>query len=221
MTFDEIVTEIKDRLNLTSTEASTRIGRIVNRYHRKVCAAVNVAHVSKRVLGATKVVTIGNAEVTFSSMEKVTRVWYGADTSKVFLDERTLDELRDEIDVSGDTPSRWAPLSTLGDGTTTILIDMEPATAYTLKADGYTSTATLAGSNTPRFAEPFHDILVEGPLKDEYKKLKQKALADDSKLEYERLLSDLKFHNAKSAYLKIQQNGRPRGQRFRRDDLVT
>jgi len=154
-------------------------------------------------------------------MNKITRVWYeGTGDEKIFLDERTIDELRDESVVpSGDTPSKWAQLS-VASLTVTILLDMKPLTGYELFCDGYGTTGELTGDDEPAFSEDYHDLLVEGPLKDEYKKLKQLSLANDSKLEYERILGDLKFHNAKSAYLRIRQNGRPRGQRFRRDNLV-
>jgi hypothetical protein len=46
-----------------------------------------------------------------------------------------------------------------------------PQAAFTLQADGYERADTLTGSQEPAFRESFHDILIEGVLADEYRKL--------------------------------------------------
>lgn len=221
MTFAETVTEIMDRLNLTSSEATTRVGRLVNRYYKRVTTAVGINPAVRQSLTASANTTIGSAEITFTSMEKITRVWYlGSSSEKVFLDEVSLDELREEDPVSSDTPSRWAT-KTLGATSVVLLLDTLAATTHAIKADGYGIVSTLSGSTAPAFPESFHDILVEGVLQDEYKKLEKGPLATASKREYEERLSDLRMWVAKSKYQLIQQGQRPRNRSISRDSQGT
>jgi hypothetical protein len=172
MTKGEIVTEIMDRLNLTSTTATTRIGRIVDRYYLRVTSAIGVKTISRRVFDVEATTTIQSAEVEFELMENITRVYYLSDGVKQFLDVKTIDELREDADqLSGDTPSKYA-IKTMSAMSVTIYLDMLPESEFTLYADGYGKASVLDDGDQPIFPESFHDILVEGPLIDEYKKLK-------------------------------------------------
>lgn len=154
--------------------------------------------------------TIGSAEVTFTSMEKITRVYIlDADSNKIFLDEVTVDELREETPATSDSPRRWAVKSYTNDDVV-ILLDKLAETQYAVKADGFSTTSTLSGSNTPQFPESFHDILIEGVLADEYMKLEKPDLAKISEMRYERRLSDLRMWAAKSVYLNTRQGERGR-----------
>ena len=217
MTKAEIVTEILARLNLTSTEAAARVERIVDRYYKKVTAKIGIAPMTRIVLDSEAQTDIGTAEVTFTDMEKVSRVWYYAEddadqSDKIFLDERTVDELRDvSVPPEGDTPTRYAVLNS-GATETTILLDQIPESVFDVFCDGYGTSTALDDDEEPAFPESFHDILVEGPLKDEYKKRNNVDAARDSRNEYEELLSDLRMWGAKNKALKIQQGGRPRFQ---------
>lgn len=219
MEFDEIVEDVMGQLNLSSTEAEERVGKLVNRYYKRVTSSLGIATVARRVFDVEGLTTLASAEVAFELMEKVTRVWYLSDGVKQFLDEKTLDELRDEDPPSGDTPSRYAVVSRSAT-TVTILLDELAETEYSLFADGYQPADVLADDDEPAFPESFHDILVYGPLKDEARHLNQTELARDAKTEYEDRLSGLRMEVAKSAYLRIRQGDRPRGVKFKKDNQV-
>lgn len=218
MTKAEIITEIMSRLNLTSTTATTRIGTLFNRYYLRVTTAIGMAQLSRREFDVEGVTEIASAEVEFVLMEKITRVYFiNSNGEKTILDEVTIDELRDEDTPSGDEPSRWAMKRTSSESIT-IYLDNIAETEYSLYADGYIKGSVLDDDEEPVFPESWHDVMVEGPLIDEYKKLKDWEGAKASKLEYEMRMSDLKHWAGKNAYLKVKQGQRPRGRNRRRDD---
>lgn len=207
MTHDEIVTEVTSALNLTSSTASTRISRLVNRYYKRVTSALGIPEGTRISLTASANTTIASQTIQFTSVEKVFRVWRLESGAKKFLREVTLDELRDEDPVSSDSPTKWA-IKSYTDNDVTILINTLAATEFAMKADCYATIGALTGSNVPQFPESFHDVLVYGVLKDEQKKMGHKAEADESKQEFRDRLSDLRMWFAKSKYKQIMQNSR-------------
>ena len=88
-------------------------------------------------------------------------------------------------------------------------LNKKAATAYALKADVYSTVSTLATTNVPAFPESFHEILIEGVLKDEYKKMGDKEMSKDSLDAYREYLSNLRMWIAKGMFLDNQQ-GRKR-----------
>ena len=115
-----------------------------------------------------------------------------------------VDELRSKTTPSGNNPKNYAILKTTSNSVT-ILLDQAPTSAYNLIADTVVELSDLSGSNEPAFSESYHDVLIEGTLAKEYKKLEKTQLAKDAKAEYESRLSDLRMFVAKSGYLDIQQ----------------
>ena len=206
MTFTEIRTEIMDRLGYTSTTAQTRIGRLINKIYREVGTSIGMSFA--RQTNTSVVVTIGNANVTFTGTEKIIQVWRLDSSTPIILDEVLLPELRESITPSSDKPTAWALVSTASN-TVTVRLNASPATAYTLYADIIAEVSDLSGSNEPAFSESFHDILIDGVLKEEYKKQEKIALARESSAEFQRRMSDLRMFAAKSAYMDIQQGKRP------------
>ena len=205
MTFAEIQTEVKSALNLTSTVADTRIGLMINRYYKRITRSMGIPEGTRISLTASANTSIGSSTVQFTSVEKVSRVWYLSGTDKVFLTEVSLDELRDlSALASSDTPTKWAQ-SSFTDNDVSIQFNTTAASVFAMKADCYATIATLSGSNVPQFPESFHDVLVYGVLKEEQKKMGHKAEASDSKAEYETGLSDLRMWFAKSKYKQIKQ----------------
>lgn len=203
MTFTELKTEIKDRLNYTSTDSDTRVGRLINKVYRQIGTSIGLSF--SRQASTSKVVTIGNPEVTFTGTEKVLQVWtLDVDAHPTILDEVMYSALREVIALASDSPKKWA-LHTTASNTVTIRLDAAPETAYTIYAEIIAEVADLSGANEPAFAESFHDILIEGVLKDEYRKLEKIQLARESEAAYERRLSDLRMFIAKSNLLKIRQ----------------
>ena len=161
-----------------------------------------------RQTNATVVVTVGNANVTFTTAEKILQVWRLDGSSPIVLDEVLLAELRENVTPSSDKPTAWAIYSTASNSVT-IRLNAAPATAYTLYADVIAEVSDLSGSNEPAFPESFHDILIEGVLKEEYRKQEKVQLARDSAAEFQQRLSDLRMFVAKSNYLDIQQGKHP------------
>lgn len=206
MTFTTIVSTIAARINQTSTEATTRIGEEVNRYYKRITTAIGMRP-SRISLSVSATTTLGEVELTFSSLEKITRVYDATSGTRRFLTKVTVDELRDENPIASDTATRWAELSATST-TITILLDATPQSAYELFADGYGTTGTLSGTQEPAFPESFHDMLVEAVLQDEYRKLQKRDLAKDSENIFKERLSDLRMWYAKDGYLKLRQGER-------------
>ena len=203
MLFTDLRTEILDRLNYTSTDSTTRVGRLINKVYREIGTAIGLSF--SRQTNTSITVTTGTADQTFTATEKVLQVWtLDSDSNPSILSEVLPPELREEAAPSSDEPHRYAIISTTSN-TVKIRLDAKPATAYTLYADIIGEVADLSGSNEPAFPESFHDIIIEGVLKDEYRKLEKLQLARESERQFEKRLSDLRMFMAKSNYLDIQQ----------------
>ena len=204
MTFTEIQTEVLDRLGLSSTDDTTRIGRAINRVYRTVTSALGIKHVSRRTtVNATT--SLGISTLTFSSSEKLINVVNRNVSPYKQLDEVTVDELRAEMPFSAsDEPTRYAIQSITAD-TVTVLLNCVPQTAFALYADVYGSTATLSGSDEPAFSESYHDILIHGVLVDEYLKVEKPSLSALSEKRYDKRMGELQLWIAVSTTKQIHQ----------------
>lgn len=203
MTFTELRTEIMDRLNLTSSAASTRVGRAINRVYRKVTSSIGL-ELSRRVT-IQQAVSIGVSTVTFTNTEKVINVYNRSVSPYKLLDLVTIDELEGlQPFVAGGNPTKYA-LSSQTSDTVTVLINCIPQTAFVLYADVHTAVADLSGTQEPAFPESFHDVIIEGVLADELRKMEKPQLAGMAKVEYDRILSDLRMWIAKTGYLDNYQ----------------
>jgi hypothetical protein len=150
-------------------------------------------------------VTMGVSTVVFSNVEKIITVVNRAVSPYKTLDLLTLEELRVKMPyVAGDTPTCYAIHSHTAD-TVTIEINCVPQTAFTLYADAHQVVADLSGSNEPAFPESFHDVLIEGVMSDELRKMEKPQMAMMAQKEYERILSDLKFWVVKENALDTYQ----------------
>jgi len=211
MTFTEIQTEVAERLNLTSTTALARIGRSINECYKKVASSIGIQTIA-RVNGVTANTAVGNHNVTFNAI-KLLSVYNAAYTPPLVLVEETVETLR-QMPQGTDPANAWAPLTTTG-STVTIMLNVTPASIYTLTADVYAVVATLSGANVPGFAENFHDILVLGSMAIELEKMEKYDLADRQWAKYHGedgnggRLSELRLFLAVSAYKDIVQGGRP------------
>lgn len=195
MTFTEIQTEILDRLNLTSTTATTRVGRAINRKYRLVTSAIGLEISRRATVQAT--CTIGVSTLEFTNVEKIINVFNRAVTPYLRLTPLTIDELRDLQPYPGNNkPTNYAVIAHTDDSVT-IEINRIPQTAIVLYADVHQAVADLSGSQEPAFPESFHEVLIEGVLADEYMKLEKPALAQVSDQRKEKILSDLRLWVAK------------------------
>lgn len=195
MTFTQIVEDIMNRLNLSSDSAEIRVGRGVNRTYRKVTTAIGLQMSRRGTVQAN--VTMGVSTLVFPNTEKIIDVYNRSNTPYSKLEQVTLDELRDEMPYpASDNPSRWAAHSHTADAVT-IEFNRIPQTAFTLYADAHQVVADLSGVQEPAFPESFHDVLIEGTMMDEYRKLEKPAMAAMCQKEFEKLISDLKMWVAK------------------------
>lgn len=210
MTFDEVVSEVMDRLNLSSSEATTRISKRVNARYKRATSSIGL--VTTRFAQVQSNATIGNRIITFQGIEKILAVIDKSSGVDIPLSQITLDEMH--ITPIRDEPPRKFAVQRNHANTVDILLDLTPTTAFLLYADGQSNEATLVGAQQPDFPESFHDILVFGALADEYRKLEKFPLAKDMEGEYEKRLSDLRMWIAKSAALDIYA-GRYTGKSFR------
>lgn len=206
MTFNDIVTEIKERLNLTSATATTRVGRLVNICYKRVTSSIGLR--TSRFGTVSANMSIGSADVTFAGVEKVERVWVTSGGSISRLREVTPETLRNTDTVSGTTPRQFAVINQTSD-TVTIRLDIQAEAANAIYADAHVVASTLSGTDEPAFPESFHDVLVEGVLADELRKINQPQLARISQQLYKERLSDLQHWMGKSAFLTIMQGGDP------------
>lgn len=195
MTFTELRAEIMDRLNLSSPEASTRIGRAINRKYRRITTSIGL-QLSRRTT-VQQLVTISSAFITLSNVEKVISVTNKNTTPYRQLTEVTIEELRAGEPYSlGDTPTMYS-INSIGSDFVVIEINRIPQTAYALYADVHQAVVDLSGTNEPAFPESYHDVLIEGVISDELRKMEKPALAGIAESEFTRILSDLRMWIAK------------------------
>lgn len=204
MTFTEIKTEIKDRLNLSSTDADTRVGRAINRYYKQLTVELGIAPVTRRAT-VSGTATISSQFVTFSGIEKLERVLDSASTP---LDEVLYDELAN-VEPHTSDPTKYAVYD-VTDNDVQIVMDCFAQTAFTLTGHGYATVSTLSGSDVPAFPESFHNILIELVLVDEYLKLEKPGLAKEARENARLLLSKLRLWSATRVNVELRQGGSER-----------
>ncbi len=205
MNFTELVTEVLERLNLSSTDATARIGRVVNERYRWLASSIGMETTVRGTATANTVV--GNRSLTFGpkpiGVEKLFAVYDATTTPFTVLDELSFDEMRNR-QVGTDPPQRYA-IQLMAATSVTILLDCTPATIYTLTADVETTLATLSGLNVPAFPESYHDALIYGAMATELEKMEKYDLAKAQEKRFEERASQLRLFIAKSAYLDFYQ----------------
>lgn len=208
MTFDEIVSDIRDRLNLTSDASLTRIEDGVNDLYKEVTSSIGLI-VSRRVVDDFEL-DPGDAELEdqhpeleITGMEKVFSIRQVDGTRLTLLSEVTYDELTN-VSVKNGTPRKWAVVR-MAQGSVTVAFESLPAATVTLRVEGLDRLDTLDDDDVPAFPESFHDILVQGVIADELLKMEKPQLAAIADAKYEKRLSDLRMFIAKSGYLDIHQ----------------
>lgn len=202
-TFDELVLDTCDRLNYTSSDATIRVGRAINRKYKEVTSSINLI-VGRRTEVST-VVTMGVRQVVFSGIEKLIAVIDKSSGANRYLGEDSYEEVFNASVAASDLPQRFA-VDRQSSRTVTILLDSLPQTAYTLYAEGLETKVTLSGTDEPSFPESFHDILVEGAMADEYRKLDKQVFFKEAQAQYQKRLAELQYFLVKSSYQDILQN---------------
>ncbi len=211
MTFTEIVTNIANVVNATTTAATTRIGAYVNMRYRQVVSTCGMQTSVNTVVTANTV--IGNRFVTFTC-EKVFSCFDPSQTQPAgLLFEWTVDEMRRQ--PLGSDPAQHYAVYTMGASTVVLMLDCSPASIYALNCDAQVNITDLSGSQVPNFPADYHDILFMGALADELAHLEKydKSTYWENKFDGgERAqhkggrLSDLRYFIATSNYKTIYQS---------------
>jgi len=204
MTFTELVQAVMDRCDLTSSDATARVGREINSYYKRVTSTLGL--VTARRTTVQQNATPGVRYLTFSGIEKVLSVQDRSVTPTTFLKMVSVEEI-DDAAVGTGQPT-MAAVYNLAAQAVTVYLDTVPQTAFTLYAEGYDLADTLAGSQTPLFPESFHDVLIEGAVIDERLKQEKLGLAEAARETYDARLSDLRMFLQTSAYQDIHQGKR-------------
>lgn len=209
MIFEELVSEVCERLNLTSDEAKSRVGREINSRYKRVTTSIGL-DVSRQLMVPITLNDSGSADTEHRatgivSAEKVLAFMDRTSTRDVILQRVTVDELL-VLPINTSKPSCWAEYRMSGTNVT-VLFDMKltsPAT-YSVYANTISKVTTLAGNNAPAFPESFHEILIFGTMADEYRKMEKPSFAKECEDDFERRLSDLRMFLARSAWQQIYQ----------------
>lgn len=201
MTFDEMVTDVAERLNKTSAEALARIGVHLNRRYKRVSASIGMRD-SRRVILEFDV-ELGSRTQTVTGIEKIIGITDNTDTVPRPLDEITYEQMVQKI-VRTDRVESYA-IVRHGARQVSILLDFEPLEDLTLDVEAEEVATSLADDMEPSFPESFHDVLVFGALADEYRKSDKVVQARDAELDFQRVLSELRLKLACSAFKTIQQ----------------
>jgi hypothetical protein len=208
MTITEIVQAAADRTGITSAEGLARLLGTANRYYRRLTSSLGIASVSKRAVVQADA-TMGVRTLTFTGVEKVISVQDRSTGTIRTLEPVSVEEI-DESSVGTGLPTKYS-IYRMGPGSVTIYLNTVPQSAFTLYADGYEQTDTLADAQEPAFPESFHDCLVEAAVYEERLKQEKGDLAKAAKLEYEQRVSDLRMFIATSAMQDIHQGKRATG----------
>lgn len=202
VTFSEIKAEILSRMNLTSAEADTRVGRAINRHYQRITASLNLDATRFTTVNAT--MSLGIRTVTFTGLEKIDRILDTTDsTNPRLIPQVSLHQLRSTAPGSAD-PTMWAPQNVTA-GSMTALFDTVPQSAYSLQADGWCSLATLSGDDEPAFPASYHDIITWAVLSEELRRKEKLDIAETYRADADQLLEDLQFYLADSHTRDIVQ----------------
>lgn len=203
MTFTELVTEAANRLNLTSSEATARLGSYINQRYRRLTSAIGL-NTSRRTTAT--VATVAGTETVTLALEKLESVYIPASGTRRVLSEITYDQLRirNAEQAPSGVPLDYAIVTT-GASSVTIALSPVPDSIITIYADGLANASTLSGSDIPDFPADYHDALVFGAVSDELYKMEKYPAAKEFQMQYEQRLAELQMFLAKSAYLSATQ----------------
>jgi len=206
MTFDYIVNEICERLNLLSDEAIERVGREVNIQHRYVTISCNL-DTSRRITVQADT-AIDSREVTFVGIEKIELLFDpSVPGQRRQIYELTYNETREWPlnGLTGGDPRQYAVKLINGQGVT-IMLDREMSDVRTLEADAWAKIVNLSGEDEPLFPESFHSYLIERVIADELKRQTKPQEAREALTMAKDILGELRLFLLKSATQNFQQN---------------
>jgi hypothetical protein len=208
VTYDAIVAEVMARCNLTSSDATTRVGQAVNRHYRRITSLLGMEVV--RFTGVNVAMTVAQATVTVPAVEKIDRVFLVQASETQLLPEVSLHTIRTMPRGTG-APTAWA-MSDVAAGSVTIQTDTLAQQAWPLLVDGWGTLTDLSGSQEPAFPASFHDILTWFVMSEELLRKEKGQLATAYESKADALLNDLRFHLADTHTRTLRQNNGGSGQ---------
>ncbi len=189
-----------NRLNLTSTDARTRIKVEINLRYREVQSGVNLSSTRRGI--TTFTTASGSSTTTQSGIAKVLSVF-----DNVYL-MRPLREISLNTIRAMDAPSlvQGVPYEFVVQNDThdviTLRLFPQPQVVYALQADVLlTGTDMSSDSDEPAFPDDFHDILVQGVVADELNKLEKFREAQLFEAKFEKRLTELRYFIRKAAWI--------------------
>ncbi len=189
-----------NRLNLTSTDARTRIKVELNLRYREIQSGVNLSQTRRGI--TTFTTTSGSSTTTQSGIAKVLSVF-----DPVYL-MRPLREITLNTIRSLDAPSlvQGIPYEFVIQNDThdviTLRLFPQPQVVYNLQADVIlTGTDMSSDSDEPSFPDDYHDILVNGVIADELNKLEKFREAQLFEAKFEKRTSELRYFIHKSGWI--------------------
>lgn len=202
MTFLQMQDAVLNRLNLTTTEARTRVKVELNQRNLEVTSSLGLAKTRFGIV--TAATASGTSTVTVSGVEHIHTVFDPTVLDKPLI-EVSLQQIRQwdaPSQVTG-TPTHYAIQS---NGASTIVLRLypQPNAVITLSVDAVISGTDLtADGDIPTWPASFHDILVKGALEDEYRKLGKNhaSAADTEGAKFEKRITELRYFLAKSSWL--------------------
>jgi hypothetical protein len=203
VTFLELQNDVMSRLNLTSSDARTRVKHELNTRYREVQTGVNLERTRR---GEVSIVTVANNPlVTKTGVAKILSIFDPTHLKRP-LREVSQNQIR-LMDAAGQVvgiPDTYA-INTHTNDTVVIRFTPVPDAIYTLKADCILAgTDMSADADEPSFPTDFHDILVRGVMSDELNKMeKQRPAADKEEAKFEKRLAELRYFMIKSRYLSL------------------
>ena len=203
MTYQEIQNEVVDLLGPAGGRDFTRAGRAINRRYRWALSSVGLPATVRTTISATT--TISDRLLTFANCAKIFAVFNPSLTEGPgrVLREITFDEMRNRR-LGLDPPREYA-IQRMGADTVVIMLSTEPATEFSLTADGEAPASLLATTDEPAFPQDFHDLLVDGALAMLLEAKGQYDPASVHEARFQQRLGELRFFIAKSAYLHLHQ----------------
>lgn len=198
----ELQNDVADRLGISANQqAFNRIGRSLNIHYREVVSSLGLQYTSRTTITATT--TIGNALLVFTAEKLFTVYNANGGAPVVILNEISLDEMRNR--APGADPAQVYAIYTSQASTVTILLESTPTTAYPLTADAQVVLANLTALDIPVLPTDYHDLLMYGALRDEFRRMGKIDEAELAGNDFTRRLSELRYYLSKSAYRTIYQ----------------
>ena len=153
MTFTELVSEASNRLNLTSSESTVRIGSYVNQRYRRLTSSLGI-NTSRR--STVTVPTVNGQEQYDIALENIEFSYSTASGHRrqIFkLPYATLRQRNTETPQTGDV--RHYAIYSQDSDSITIAVNPIPTAVYDIIFEGLVSASTLSGTDIPAFPADF------------------------------------------------------------------